>query len=85
MVHVLRVLSLKDRSHSPEPYRVVCYFASWSNYRDGNGAFNISYIVPDHCTHLVYTFAGLNIDGGVDSLDYFNDINVNSKGASSGV
>ncbi|XP_049541815.1 probable chitinase 2 [Anopheles darlingi] len=60
-----------------KPYRVVCYFASWSNYRDGNGAFNISYIVPDHCTHLVYTFAGLNIDGGVDSLDYYNDINTN--------
>ncbi|XP_052896663.1 probable chitinase 2 [Anopheles moucheti] len=59
------------------PYRVVCYLASWSNYREGSGSFNISYIVPDHCTHLVYTFAGLNIGGGIDSLDYYNDINVN--------
>uniref|UniRef100_A0A182V0N1 GH18 domain-containing protein n=1 Tax=Anopheles merus TaxID=30066 RepID=A0A182V0N1_ANOME len=60
-----------------EPYRVVCYLASWSNYREGSGSFNVSYIVPDHCTHLVYTFAGLNIGGGIDSLDYFNDVNVN--------
>ncbi|XP_049296118.1 probable chitinase 2 [Anopheles funestus] len=60
-----------------KPYRVVCYLASWSNYREGSGSFNISYIVPDHCTHLVYTFAGLNIGGGIDSLDYYNDINVN--------
>nr|XP_040227768.2 probable chitinase 2 [Anopheles coluzzii] len=60
-----------------KPYRVVCYLASWSNYREGSGSFNVSYIVPDHCTHLVYTFAGLNIGGGIDSLDYFNDVNVN--------
>ncbi|XP_055532203.1 probable chitinase 2 [Wyeomyia smithii] len=58
-------------------YNVVCYFASWSVYRDGNGAFNISYIIPNYCTHLVYTFAGLNLAGGIDSLDYYNDINVN--------
>ncbi|XP_053674360.1 probable chitinase 2 [Anopheles nili] len=59
-----------------KPYRVVCYLAGWSTYREGSGSFNISYIVPDHCTHLVYTFAGLNIGGGIDSLDYYNDINV---------
>uniref|UniRef100_A0A182K1R1 GH18 domain-containing protein n=1 Tax=Anopheles christyi TaxID=43041 RepID=A0A182K1R1_9DIPT len=59
------------------PYRVVCYLAGWSNYREGSGSFNISYIVPDHCTHLVYAFAGLTIGGGIDSLDYYNDINVN--------
>uniref|UniRef100_A0AAG5D9J4 GH18 domain-containing protein n=1 Tax=Anopheles atroparvus TaxID=41427 RepID=A0AAG5D9J4_ANOAO len=66
-----------DLTCPERPYRVVCYLASWSNYRGGSGSFNISYIVPDHCTHLVYTFAGLNIGGGLDSLDYFNDINVN--------
>ncbi|XP_053687181.1 probable chitinase 2 [Sabethes cyaneus] len=60
-----------------KPYNVVCYFASWSVYREGAGAFNISYIIPSYCTHLVYTFAGLNLAGGVDSLDYYNDINVN--------
>ncbi|XP_055604600.1 probable chitinase 2 [Uranotaenia lowii] len=58
-------------------YNVVCYLASWSVYREGKGAFNVSYVVPDYCTHLVYTFAGLNLAGGIDSLDYYNDINVN--------
>ncbi|XP_052859896.1 probable chitinase 2 [Anopheles cruzii] len=81
-IGVLLLLSfaatVRGNFHCPErPYRVVCYFASWSNYREGSGAFNISYIVPDHCTHLVYTFGGLNIGGGLDSLDYYNDINVN--------
>ncbi|XP_058121907.1 probable chitinase 2 [Anopheles ziemanni] len=71
------VLVAGDLKCAERPYRVVCYLASWANYREGSGSFNISYIVPDHCTHLVYTFAGLNIGGGIDSLDYMNDINVN--------
>ncbi|XP_058462162.1 probable chitinase 2 [Malaya genurostris] len=65
------------KSCEPKRYSVVCYLASWSVYRDGKGAFKINYILPNYCTHLIYTFAGLNLAGGVDSLDYFNDINVN--------
>ncbi|EAT34366.1 AAEL013385-PA [Aedes aegypti] len=57
-------------------YNVICNLASWSVYREGEGAFNISYIIPSYCTHIVYTFAGLNLGGGIDSLDYHNDINV---------
>ncbi|XP_055627799.1 probable chitinase 2 [Toxorhynchites rutilus septentrionalis] len=58
-------------------YSIVCYLASWSVYRDGLGAFNITDIIPSYCTHLIYSFAGLNLDGGIDSLDWYNDINVN--------
>ncbi|XP_058838184.1 probable chitinase 2 [Topomyia yanbarensis] len=73
----LAVAAVTAKTCEPKRYSVVCYLASWSVYRDGKGAFNISYILPSYCTHVVYTFAGLNLVGGVDSLDYYNDINVN--------
>ncbi|XP_062549571.1 probable chitinase 2 [Armigeres subalbatus] len=63
------------KSCEEKRYNVVCNLASWSVYREEEGAFNISYIIPSYCTHIVYTFAGLNLGGGIDSLDYYNDIN----------
>lgn len=53
---------------------VVCYYASWAHYRPGNGQFTLNHIDPGQCTHLVYTFAGIDIDGLMESLDYENDI-----------
>lgn len=53
---------------------VACYYASWGIYRPGNGTFKIEYIDPKLCTHLIYSFAGLNLDGMIDSLDYSNDV-----------
>lgn len=49
--------------------KVVCYWASWSFYRTGAGAHKVSNINPAHCTHYVYTFTGLDIDGKITSLD----------------
>ncbi|XP_055699414.1 acidic mammalian chitinase-like isoform X1 [Phlebotomus papatasi] len=53
---------------------VVCYYSSWAVYRRAPATFRINYIDPKYCTHLVYTFAGLNLDGIMDTLDYTNDI-----------
>ncbi|XP_017798525.1 PREDICTED: probable chitinase 2 [Habropoda laboriosa] len=39
---------------------VTCYVASWAVYRPNNGKFGIDNIRPELCTHLIYTFAGLN-------------------------
>ncbi|CAD6225818.1 GSCOCT00014073001.2-RA-CDS [Cotesia congregata] len=40
--------------------KIVCYYTSWSNYRKGNGKFEIEDIDPKLCTHLIYSFVGLN-------------------------
>lgn len=53
---------------------VICYWASWASFRDGDGNHSISHIFPEYCTHLVYSFAGLNIGGSIDALDYQNDV-----------
>lgn len=40
--------------------KVVCYFASWSWYRYGDGKFAPEYIDRNLCTHIVYAFASLD-------------------------
>ncbi|CAH1790208.1 unnamed protein product [Owenia fusiformis] len=71
-------------------FRRVCYFASWSIHREVEEArFDIDYIEPDLCTHLIYAFAKIDptsltltpwdetdINNGVDLPNYnkFNDI-----------
>ncbi|XP_008184295.1 probable chitinase 10 isoform X2 [Acyrthosiphon pisum] len=40
--------------------KVVCYFASWSWYRYGEGKFAPEYIDKGLCTHVVYAFASLD-------------------------
>lgn len=59
--------------------KIVCYLSGWSNYRSTRGKFTIDHIDPYLCTHIVYTFAGLDINGGIISLDIENDITRNSK------
>lgn len=57
-----------------EKHVVACYYASWSIYRPDNGTYKIDFINPKLCTHLIYSFAGLNLNGAIDSLDYYNDV-----------
>ncbi|XP_034946301.1 chitinase-3-like protein 1 [Chelonus insularis] len=53
--------------------KVVCYFGSWAVYRPGRGKFNIDYIDPQLCTHLIYTFVGLQ-GTSVKVLDPWQDL-----------
>lgn len=55
-------------------YKVVCYFGSWAVYRPGAGKYDISYIDPSLCTHMIYTFVGLGSDDTVKVLDSWQDL-----------
>ncbi|XP_026755923.2 probable chitinase 2 [Galleria mellonella] len=54
---------------------VVCYVATWAAYRKGDGSFSVNQLNPQLCTHLVYSFAGLNQEtNGIKILDSWLDI-----------
>nr|CAH7717807.1 unnamed protein product [Callosobruchus chinensis] len=48
---------------------VVCYFASWTVYRPGNGKFDVENIDPTLCTHINFGFVGINEDGTLRIID----------------
>lgn len=52
----------------------MCYFGSWAVYRPGDGKFDISYIQPNLCTHLIYTFVGISEQGDIRVLDAWQDL-----------
>lgn len=56
--------------------KMVCYLASWAHYRPGNGSYTFDELAkyPFLCTHIIYTFAGLDMDGHIKSLDPENDV-----------
>nr|CAH7751409.1 unnamed protein product [Callosobruchus chinensis] len=56
--------------------RVVCYYGSWSTYRNSIGKFSVTDIKPNLCTHAIYCFIGLNDDGTVKVLDPYLDIDL---------
>ncbi|CAG7826667.1 unnamed protein product, partial [Allacma fusca] len=40
---------------------VVCYVGTWAVYRPAGGAYDLlEQFDPNLCTHLIYSFAGLN-------------------------
>ncbi|XP_066480273.1 chitinase-3-like protein 1 [Tiliqua scincoides] len=43
-------------------YKLVCYFTSWSQYRQDQGSFVPDAIDPNLCTHLIYAFANVEDD-----------------------
>jgi len=69
---------LIDRVYSvdcPKDEKVMfCYYQSWAVYRPTFGAYNVSNIDPTLCTHYVYAFVGLSIEGLTMTLDPVNDL-----------
>lgn len=57
---------------------MVCYLGSWAVYRPGDGKYDIENIDPTLCTHLIYTFVGINSDATIKILDSWNEL---EKGA----
>ncbi|XP_044265229.1 acidic mammalian chitinase-like [Tribolium madens] len=56
--------------------KVVCYHGIWATYRPNNGRFTVDDIDPNLCTHLIYSFVGLETDGRVKHLEPNLDVNL---------
>ena len=68
-------LDEKDADSTQQEAKVVCYYGGWAVYRKEPMAFNVTDIDPNYCTHLIYTFAGLdNQTFEIKSLDPEVDI-----------
>jgi chitinase len=52
--------------------KVVCYYGTWATYRDQPGKFDVSNVNPFICTHIIYTFFGINTND-IISLDPYLD------------
>lgn len=63
-----------DANNCSDRKVVMCYWASWAVYRSGRGNHTIDHIDPAYCTHVIYSFAGLNMAGSIDALDFTSDI-----------
>ncbi|KAG8041476.1 hypothetical protein G9C98_002769, partial [Cotesia typhae] len=72
-MRVLAIISaLYLAACAAEEGKIVCYWGSWSVYRPDSGKFEVENIDPHLCTHLIYTFVGL--DGSdVKILDPWQD------------
>ncbi|XP_045471267.1 probable chitinase 2 [Harmonia axyridis] len=54
---------------------VVCYLGTWSVYRPDRGSFTIEHLDPSLCTHIIYSFVGLDvIEDSPKPLDPWQDL-----------
>uniref|UniRef100_A0A182NTI3 GH18 domain-containing protein n=1 Tax=Anopheles dirus TaxID=7168 RepID=A0A182NTI3_9DIPT len=53
---------------------VFGFYGSWAAYRSGRGKCDVDDINPTLCSHLIYTFAGLNADGSIVHMDSWLDL-----------
>lgn len=55
--------------------KVVCYWGTWANYRPKEGKFTPESVDGTLCTHLIYSFAGLDAaTSRIKSLDGWMDL-----------
>ena len=55
--------------------KVVCYWGTWANYRPKDGKFTPEDVDASLCTHLIYSFAGLDAENdAIKPLDPWMDL-----------
>jgi len=64
----------RRQSNSIDDRKVVCYYANWAVYRQGDAKFTPQNINPYLCTHLIYAFGGLGKDDTIQPFDSYQDI-----------
>ena len=73
IIHPMRINKFLARQ--AEDLKIVCYYGAWSVYRPAPFNFSVTDIDPFSCTHLIYSFAGLEPDSlTIMSLDTEEDI-----------
>ncbi|KAL4713733.1 hypothetical protein ACJJTC_004264 [Scirpophaga incertulas] len=53
---------------------VYCFWGTWATYRQGDGQFNVEDLNTELCTHISYTFFGIDVNGFMKSLDPWLDL-----------
>ncbi|XP_073965066.1 probable chitinase 10 [Choristoneura fumiferana] len=72
---VANVLDAKTLGDAMQGKVVVCYVASWASYFPDSGKFDIDDLDPSMCSHLVYSFGGLDeATMSIKSLDPWQDM-----------
>ena len=69
-----KVRSKRQSEDYIEDRKVVCYYANWAVYRQGDAKFTPQNINPYLCTHLIYAFGGLGKDDTLVPFDEYQDI-----------
>lgn len=53
---------------------VICYQGTWATYRISFGKFDANHIDPTLCTHVMYAFFGIEVDGRIRIIDPYLDL-----------
>ena len=75
--HVSPVSGDNDRNYTVAGHEkmVICYWGTWANYRPVEGKFTPESVDGSLCTHLIYSFAGLDTaKWSIKSLDTWMDL-----------
>ncbi|KAF3823198.1 hypothetical protein GH733_010634 [Mirounga leonina] len=70
--HSALSLAPPQTSSPDSAYKLVCYYTSWSQYRDGFGSCYPDAIDPFLCTHVIYSFANIS-NNEIDTWEW-NDV-----------